>query len=264
MNNSNDAALIHNTQFQRFHFHRISSTNDYARELLRDKSHVIVTSDFQWQGRGRNQTNWVGEHGENVYCSFGIRHRTSPPLGALIAFQAAGCLAAMTAIQQHAEKIELRLKYPNDIYAELPEGGWRKLCGVLVEHEFLGSACVSTVLGVGININQRSFGSALSHKAASLHQLGYSVDIDHIAESLIQNISFLLTRSASNLMQAWKQELDIVGRRVSLLADGSDWNVLDMLTDGRLHLRSAEGDGERFIDNGDSILYDLQPGSARS
>ena len=264
MNNSNDAALIPVSQFQRFHFHRISSTNDYARELLRDKSNVIVTCDFQWQGRGRNQTSWVGEHGENVYCSFGIRHKTSPPLDALIAFQAAGCLAAMTAIQQHAEKIHLRLKYPNDVYAEQPDGGWRKVCGVLVEHEFLGSACVSTVLGVGINVGQRAFDSVLTHKAASLLQLGHSVDIDHISESLIQNISFLLTRSAANLMQAWKRELDIVGRPVSLLADGSNWKVLDMLTDGRLHLRSAADDGERFVDNGDSILYDLNPGSARA
>jgi BirA family biotin operon repressor/biotin-[acetyl-CoA-carboxylase] ligase len=48
--------------------------------------------------------------------------------------------------------ISARIKWPNDIYV-----GLKKICGILIENSLHGSAISSSIIGIGLNINQRNF-----------------------------------------------------------------------------------------------------------
>jgi BirA family biotin operon repressor/biotin-[acetyl-CoA-carboxylase] ligase len=52
--------------------------------------------------------------------------------------------------------INAEIKFPNDI---LVDG--RKICGILIEHSVRGLYLVHSIVGIGLNINQRNFDATL-------------------------------------------------------------------------------------------------------
>ena len=52
--------------------------------------------------------------------------------------------------------IEARIKWPNDIYV-----GKRKICGILIENSLRGEYLASSIVGIGLNVNQRNFDVSL-------------------------------------------------------------------------------------------------------
>ena len=93
-----------------FRFESISSTNDTAFKLLDENYCVAVTAEFQKKGRGRNNKNWLGAKGENLYYTFGIKHSIEEI--PLYMFQIIGGLVAFRCLEQLTVKQIFRLKYP--------------------------------------------------------------------------------------------------------------------------------------------------------
>jgi BirA family biotin operon repressor/biotin-[acetyl-CoA-carboxylase] ligase len=55
-----------------------------------------------------------------------------------------------------AHGIEARIKWPNDIYV-----GDKKICGILIENTILGKWMNSSIIGIGLNVNQKVFDANL-------------------------------------------------------------------------------------------------------
>ena len=53
-------------------------------------------------------------------------------------------------LQSHA--IWCKVKWPNDVYV-----GKNKICGILIENALTGNGLAASVIGIGLNINQREF-----------------------------------------------------------------------------------------------------------
>jgi BirA family biotin operon repressor/biotin-[acetyl-CoA-carboxylase] ligase len=51
-----------------------------------------------------------------------------------------------------AHDIQARIKWPNDIYV-----GEKKICGMLIENSVKGKWLSSSIIGIGLNVNQRNF-----------------------------------------------------------------------------------------------------------
>lgn len=244
-------------KIKRYHFAQISSTNDYAKELIADEKIVAVTADYQWNGRGRGEKVWEGDQTSNVYCSIGMRHEALLRMEHLIALQAQGCLAAKKALQTMAPEKKFALKYPNDVLMQCSDTQWRKICGVLVEHEFAGSVCVATVTGIGINIRQKGFPPILRDKATSLLCEQVDVQVEAVTELLLHEWELLSNMEAEAIVRQWKKELNIEGKIVEIVGDSPGWTVCAQLEDGRLLTRHIVTGIERIIDNGDSIRYEI-------
>ncbi|TAE25023.1 MAG: biotin--[acetyl-CoA-carboxylase] ligase [Candidatus Kapaibacterium sp.] len=249
------------------HYDELPSTNDKAKELLRLNTAPLlaVTADLQTHGRGRNGKVWIGEHEANVYCSVGMRHFAPLSEQRLIAFQIIGCLAAKAALQEASSEArnhagctaEFCLKYPNDVYLVLPNVTpvqRRKVCGVLVEHEFIGSSCVSSVIGIGINVRQKVFPEDLQMKATSLLREGIDATTEHVRHALLRYIQLFLKQSNDALFTAWRDELQLEGEYISIAKEQGLWRVESIQDDGRLRVIHTETQQQRFVDNGDSIL----------
>lgn len=238
-----------------YHFEEIDSTNDVAKSLIKNEKLIAVTANYQTKGKGRNSNRWVGDKSANLYLSFGIKHELQVDLKRIIAFQGMGCLAVKQALNNVCKDDIFRLKYPNDVYAN-HSGNFKKICGVLVEHGFIGSVCDYSIIGIGLNINQTIFPDIPNINPVSLAMLGYEIEIKEITEKVIEKFKFLNKMNDDQLFDVWVKELNIIGKKIKVLGEDIDYTAIEIFEDGRLRLISEKT--ERIIDNGDSVRYSLE------
>ena len=137
------------------------STVDSTNSYLRDKASalwnkrgnggfVAVTAEHQTAGRGQRGNCWNSNAGENLLLSILVRPGESLAVAKQFALSQAVALALHDAMLCYG--IDVRLKWPNDIYA-----GNRKLAGVLVELDCCGAFVEQAIVGIGMNVNQELF-----------------------------------------------------------------------------------------------------------
>ena len=145
------------------HFSRFTgSTSTDALEAARaGAAHgSVYFADEQLAGRGRGEHAWRSAAGEGLYAS--VLLRPPMPAGRLHLLPLAAGLAAADAIRA-ASGLTIDLRWPNDLLI-----GGRKVGGILVESKTEGSEVAFAVVGIGINVHQRSFAPGLSTPATSL------------------------------------------------------------------------------------------------
>ena len=132
----------------------------------------VHLADAQTAGRGRLGRGWVSPAGEGLYLSL-VLLPPPPPWNPAALTMAAG-LAAFDA----AEILGVRgprLKWPNDLMV-----GEAKIAGVLVETRGFDPTKPHYVVGLGLNVRQRSFPPELlaERPVASLATLGLEVTLE--------------------------------------------------------------------------------------
>jgi BirA family biotin operon repressor/biotin-[acetyl-CoA-carboxylase] ligase len=145
------------------HFSRFTgSTSTDALEAARaGAAHgSVYFADEQLAGRGRGEHAWRSAAGEGLYAS--VLLRPPMPAGRLHLLPLAAGLAAADAIRA-ASGLTIDLRWPNDLLI-----GGRKVGGILVESKTESSEVAFAVVGIGINVHQRSFAPGLSTPATSL------------------------------------------------------------------------------------------------
>lgn len=148
-------------------FESVASTNDTARDLVRDgAAHgTVVVADGQTRGRGTKGRSWHSPCGRGLYASFILRLEKPAEAGAAFPLLplAAG-LAAAEAVLGSAG-VEARLKWPNDLVHER-----KKLGGILTEAVFRPGMPGYAIVGIGINVNHEAadFPDELRDVATSL------------------------------------------------------------------------------------------------
>tara|TARA_B100001079_G_C16037589_1_gene351425 strand:- start:89 stop:577 length:489 start_codon:yes stop_codon:yes gene_type:complete len=77
---------------------------------------------------------------------------------------------------------KLKIKWPNDILA-----GNFKICGILIENILINGRVGSTIIGIGLNVNQLEFENL--PQAASLKKLtGVHFELDYLLKLLVNTI----------------------------------------------------------------------------
>lgn len=240
------------------HFDIVDSTNDYASELLNEFPYVAVSADYQTKGRGRKGKEWIGEHGQNLYISFGIDHEKIKDRLPVHNYQMAASLMVLDTLREIDPNNKYLLKYPNDIWAIQQEENAKlkgKVSGTITEHVYNGSKCKTTVIGIGTNVNQVTFPDRNNNKPVSLKKLtGEFFDIDELIKILIEKANLGFFESGTNVFETWKEELDIVGKEVFNYSDNTEYKIINLLDDGRLYGENKSGE-KIYINNGDTIRY---------
>ena len=115
----------------------------------------VWVADEQTAGRGRSDHEWLSTAGDGLYASVLLRLGV-PPARLLLLPLAAG-LAVAEAIGS-VTGLDVDLRWPNDLLI-----GPRKVAGILAE-----AASGFAVVGIGINVHQRSFPDGLATPGTSL------------------------------------------------------------------------------------------------
>ena len=128
----------------------VDSTNEEAKRHISDIDNLSVLSALeQTAGLGQRGNKWTSNTGENLMFSIVLK---DPKISARDQFvlNEIASLAVVDFLSMHG--ISARIKWPNDIYV-----GLKKICGILIENSLNGSAISSSIIGIGLNINQRNF-----------------------------------------------------------------------------------------------------------
>ncbi len=122
----------------------------------------VVVADYQTAGRGCGTNVWESERGKNLLFSILVRP-DNLPASRQFHISMAISVAICEAVGQLVG--ELSVKWPNDIY-------WRnaKLAGILIENRLQGGVIRDSIVGVGLNVNQRQFVSDAPNPV-SLYQI---------------------------------------------------------------------------------------------
>lgn len=237
----------------RIEFHaELDSTQRRAHELVARgvAPYHAVCADHQTAGRGRQGATWHDQPSQSLLVSLILREAPLPEPVGLISLLAA--LAAAEALNHHYPELPpVQLKYPNDLVLQQ-----RKLGGILTE--LVGR---TAIVGIGINLAQRTFPPELSERAISVWQalcasspaasaaIAPTVPREARAaliQAIYHNLWQLLLRwhaEPTNILQRWHARDTSLGRpyRIQDLPDQPIGIAEGVENDFRLRVRLPDG-----------------------
>lgn len=175
-------------------FDEVTSTSSLAKErwLAGQARHGdVYVARHQTNGRGRMVgRQWIDTPGESLLMTVLIERlpeellrsavsQGSQPLQIIAAVATINALRALA--KPTVESTRFSIKEPNDI---LLDG--RKLAGILTEAVWQGDDLRALILGIGINVRQRSFPAQLSDIATSLASAGVDVNLESVRETVLR------------------------------------------------------------------------------
>ena len=179
------------------------STNDVARALAEERlsrAPLLVTARHQRAGRGRGRNRWLSSPGDDLLCSL-LWHPATLPAAGQFALSMAAALATKQLIASLSP--EVTIKWPNDILAE-----GKKIAGILIENMIRDDRLDTTIIGIGININETAFPATLP-AAVSLRMLtGSKHDPASLLETLTSHLLHYLQRVDKGEEEALRREYE--------------------------------------------------------
>ena len=162
-----------------YHFPITTSTNDDARD---EKYHEgdVVWADFQTAGRGQRGHEWHSRKGENLTFSV-VLEPTFVPIAEQFSVSEVVALSLVDMLAEYG--IAAKIKWTNDIYV-----GDKKLVGILIEHSLSSSTLRRTIVGIGINVNQKEFDSALPNPVSMAQLLGKEFDLEEVLTRFLSHL----------------------------------------------------------------------------
>ena len=124
----------------------VTSTNALAMQLAHERPEegVVVLTDSQTVGKGRQGRRWVDVPGCSVLSSTLLRPLFPPHLLVMMA-----SLAVVDAIAETCG-LTASIKWPNDVLIKD-----RKVAGILIETSRDSSGRLVAIIGIGVNVNGR-------------------------------------------------------------------------------------------------------------
>ncbi|MCX7930629.1 MAG: hypothetical protein N2663_07930 [Chlorobi bacterium] len=243
------------------HWSELDSTNDRARQLCEQSDCVVlITAQHQRRGRGRHGRAWVDVPGTAVLMTLGIPRSWPESLFPGSVLMAAAALGVLGEVERYAPPEWLRLKYPNDIWAKLPDHPSGKLAGMLLETDYIGSERRGCMIGVGLNV---ASSPAISNAPYPIRCLAEIAQVNlpsttELAERILECIlGVLVHESAEVAIRRWQKELGLCGRSLALRDSTRRVRVVGYASDGMSLCAEVIGNGERItITNADTLLYD--------
>lgn len=225
----------------------VESTNTYAKNLPQSDSRtpLLIVSDNQTDGRGQRGNSWESKPGDNLTFSLVVYPTWLAPahqfeLSMLVS------IGIVNALRPYLDSPAwLRIKWPNDIYF-----GDRKLAGILLENSIANSSIERSVIGIGLNVNQKAFKSDAPNPISMVHATGLELDREELLRKTVESILDMID---SDCDDPEPDELEALYNSLLWRNDGRPhrWrdaagNVFDAVVagvdlDGTLRLTDAEG-----------------------
>ena len=223
------------------HIDETDSTNRWLRNCTGGQSscaiHEVVWADYQTAGRGQGTNTWESERGKNLTFSI-LLHPVDLPANRQFLLSMQVSLAICEALSEHIG--DLSIKWPNDIY-------WRnaKIAGILIENRLQGQVIRDSIVGVGLNVNQRQFQSDAPNPISLWQICEHETDREQLLKDILAALDRLLGQEVR------EQYLSMLYRRKGFHPyvdkDGAFMAELeDVEDDGHLLLCDDSGGRRRY------------------
>ena len=184
----------------------INSTNDFLKDLMRKQhleNYTVVIANDQQKGKGQRDSNWLSEAGKNLTCSVLIKDLIPEP-SMLFSLNIAVANSVYETLIGLTNK-NIAIKWPNDIMAEN-----KKIAGILIENVIQQKGEIFSVIGVGLNINQKYFGilkNVTSLAVLEDRQFNLDLILNTFLSNLKQNISLISNEKTNLLWELYLEKL---------------------------------------------------------
>ncbi len=184
----------------------IGSTNSYLinlgkNEVLEDPT--IVLANKQINGRGQQGAAWQSVPQQSLTFSvFNRLYDLSVSDISSIAF------AASLGVQKALKKLlipKVEIKWPNDIMSQS-----KKVAGILIENQVKQGKIVSSVIGIGLNVNEECFNNLPQATSMRLTTgIKYNLDevLHEVSEAIFSELSSMKTSAFSKLKTEYEANL---------------------------------------------------------
>ena len=234
------------------HLAETDSTNNYLKD--RFEKNLLVYTDRQVSGRGQRNNSWESEAGKNILMSVGI---VPDFLKADTQFflSIATSLAVYDFLCEFTEHITI--KWPNDIYVKD-----KKIAGILIENSIKGVNISKSIIGIGININQKKFPEELVNPVSLSQINGQKYKIDLLLQKIIKKLNNRYKQLAQNKYTELKKDylthLYAYGEKRNYLIDKKELKgvIKGVENNGKLIVEFKNGLIRRFAFKEISFIID--------
>jgi BirA family biotin operon repressor/biotin-[acetyl-CoA-carboxylase] ligase len=215
----------------------IDSTNEYAKKVVLPESDSfinVIVADEQSAGRGQRGNVWLSERKKNLTLSFCF----SPSFLTLDnRFYLSKIMSAAVFEVLELIKSGFKIKWPNDIIFEK-----RKIGGILIENTISGNKISLSIIGLGLNVNQKKFPTELPNAVSLLMILGKEMNLQDLTDKIIESFKkyYLLLKT--------NRYMEIDRKYFSNLYQLNDWaDYRDSESDFRGRIRGTNPDGRLLV-----------------
>ena len=247
-----------------------STNNEMLRQAGSLDNMTVFAAEYQTAGRGQRGNSWKADAGKNLTFSVFLRFATEaggdgdccPPIDAARQFGISeiAAIAQCRFLGRHG--ISARIKWPNDIYA-----GDGKISGMLVENTLSGHSVRTSVIGIGLNVNQTEFPASLPNPVSMTLLTGRHYSLPSLLEDFLSELAacldLLRTPAAdlNDLYEKYMYRLGIPSRFIDLSSRPA-WLPADPVFAGE-DIPSFSGIIRGITPEG-RLLLELHDGSVRS
>lgn len=224
-------------EWEIIHIAETDSTNRWMRERG-SGGDMVVVADYQTAGKGQGTNSWESERGKNLLFSV-LYHPQRIPANRQFHISMAVSLAIADALGEHIGDVSI--KWPNDIY-------WRnaKICGILIENRLLGQTIRDSIIGVGVNVNQRQFHSNAPNPVSLWQIHGHETDLELLLQSILDKFTLYINKKeikTQYLHQLYRRKgfHPYADKEGSFMAE-----IVDVEDDGHLLLCDDNGQQRRY------------------
>ncbi len=217
----------------------LPSTNDYANNWLQSEDSPpagsVIITDCQTNGKGQASNQWLSKPQENLTFSM-IYYPVFLPLDNLFALNMVASLSVRNVLSKYTR--DIYVKWPNDVLIAS-----KKAAGVLIKNTLSGKKITTSIVGIGLNINQLDFPTL--PKATSLSiATGQKHDRNTILNEVISAFENLYQRLKTGgymeLKKAYLDKLYLFNTMASFaIPNGSNFRgkIIGVKEDGRLVIK---------------------------
>jgi len=207
---------------------------------------TVVVTENQVKGRGQQGGVWESEAGKNLIFSVFVAFN-SLSVSDKKYLNYAVSLAVFEVLQQ--ENIpRITIKWPNDILSAK-----KKIGGILIENNLKGAKISSSVIGIGLNVNQTSFSSSLENASSLKLSSNRTFDLEQllieIVTSLKSKISLLNAKAFESIETSY---LNVLYKKniPTMFKDSNDVLFMGIIrgisTDGKLQVEIEDETFKEF------------------
>ena len=179
-------------------FKTLDSTNQYLQNLLNEGADIadnIVVTDFQTSGKGQGKNVWQSEDGKNLLFSIALDMSFLKAEKQFFLTQMVS-VAMINVLKKYLPEESLFIKWPNDIYFKD-----KKIAGILIKNEIKGMMMGTSIIGIGLNVNQTSFDKNLPNPISMKMITGKDYDLYELLSSISQQLSANSYQPTTNSQQ---------------------------------------------------------------
>lgn len=171
------------------------STNSELRRHIGELDNLsVIAAREQTAGRGQGDHSWFSSPATNL--TFSILFRFGEGFPVTLGSSDAVLVTQITtlAIRDHllSRGIGSRIKWPNDIWT-----GDRKICGILIENSSMGGMVTSSIVGIGLNVNETGWPAGLPNPVSMRELSGKVYNLDEELRALAWRLRSRYEEAAS-------------------------------------------------------------------